>query len=154
MPNPLSEQFEEITREILRRLDVTADVVIVEEDGGLRADISSDDSPLLIGWRGQTLAALEYLVRILMMHKVGPEMHLPELHIDAGGYRQHQTDELVEMATKAAETVRQNGSSEILRPMNAFERRVVHMTLAGMTDLTTESIGIDPNRRIIIKPRS
>lgn len=153
MADPISRQFEEITQEVLRRLDVTATVSVTEEDSGLRAEIISDESPLLIGWRGQTLAALEYLVRILMMHTVGPEVHLPELHIDAGGYRQHQTDELVELAKKAAETVQKSGNSEILRPMNAFERRVVHMALAEMTHLTTESIGIDPNRRIIIKPK-
>jgi spoIIIJ-associated protein len=88
-----------------------------------------------------------------MVHRASSDEKLPEFHIDVAGYRQRQADELVTLAQQAAEAVRKTGNSEILRPMNAFERRVVHVALADMTDLATESIGVDPNRRIIIKPK-
>lgn len=151
MADSLTRQLEEIIRETLDRLGVAATVAVSQDEGGLHVSIDTEDSALLIGWRGQTLAAFEYIVRVLMAHRIPHDDHLPELHIDVGGYRQRQTDELVELAKKTAETVRQTGQSEILRPMNAFERRVVHVTLADMADLATESIGADPNRRIIIK---
>lgn len=148
-----AQEFQDLTKQILDRLGVMAVVTVTHPDHlGLRAQIDSADSALLIGPHGQTLAALEHLVRILLMHKLGSD-EVMEFHLDVGDYRQRQQSELIESAQKAAEAVRQTGTPEILRPMNAFERRIVHVTLADMDDLATESIGAEPNRRIIIKPK-
>ncbi len=142
-----------IVEELLRQFGLEGTVQVVEIAGGYRCDIESPDSALLIGWRGGTLAAFEYIVRLLMMHqfdKAGEPM--VEVHLDIGGYRQRQTDELIELAKTTAKGVLEQQESQILRPMNAYERRIVHMALAELDAITTESIGVEPNRRIMIKP--
>ena len=148
------ERLQEVTVDLLKRLDIEATVTVTDEAAGITAAITSPDSALLIGWRGGTLAALEHVVRLLLareLEKTG--QLLPEIHLDIEGYKQRQMAELTDLALRAADHVRQTMAPEILRPMNAFERRVVHVALAEMTDIVTESIGIDPNRRIMIKTK-
>lgn len=149
-----SETLKEVVDQLLTRLSVSGKVeVVVEEEGGLQVNITSNDSALLIGWRGGTLAAFEYLVRVLFSRTVeAGAKDLPEIHVDVGGYKQRQVDELAEFARKVARDVTKSGAPDVLRPMNAFERRIVHMALKDISDVTTESIGADPNRRIVVKP--
>ncbi len=152
--NPMAKQIIVVTDGLLAQLGVAGTVSVAEDPLGLTASITSPDSALLIGWRGATLAAFENVVRLLLareLEKTGEV--LPEIHVDIEGYKQRQMDELVTLAKETAVQVRDKREPEILRPMNAFERRIVHVALADATDVVTESIGVDPNRRIMIKPR-
>jgi spoIIIJ-associated protein len=150
----LQKHIHEITEDILKHLGVEGIVTVEYENASYRCEIDSADSALLIGWRGGTLAALEYLVRLLVMHRLEEAEHTTiELHVDVGGYRKRQADELIEMARAAAQHVEQQHESQVLRPMNAYERRIVHVALSEIEGLQTESIGAEPNRRILIKPK-
>ena len=149
-----SEKVKKTTEELLLKLKVTGSVEVLEEIDGLKVSISSPDSALLIGWRGAGLVALEYLVRLLFFAAAGKSGEpLPEVHLDIEGYKQHQVEELTEMARRTAQKVRETKAPEVLRPMNGFERRTIHVALADVADIVTESVGVDPNRRIVIKPK-
>lgn len=113
------------------------------------ATIHPDDARLLIGEGGQNLAALEHLIRRLL-HKdaVAP----PPVFVDVNGYRAHQIEAVKEEARDYAKQARLYRKEIHLRPMSSFERRIVHTALSEYPDLTTESVGNDPRRMVVIKP--
>ncbi|MDO8600266.1 MAG: R3H domain-containing nucleic acid-binding protein [bacterium] len=113
------------------------------------ATVYPEDARLLIGEGGQNLAALEHLIRrLLYKDTVAP----PPVFVDVNGYRAHQIEALKDEVRDCAKRVRLYRKEIRLRPMSSFERRVVHMALAEYPDLTTESIGQDPARMVVIKP--
>ena len=144
--------LDQTARGLLEELGVIGTVQVRSEANNLWAEIETDDSALLIGWRGNTLVAFEYLVRMLLFRH-SPTGEVPEIHIDIGGYKDRQRQELASHAKTRATRVRTSGLGVILRPMNAFERRIVHLALADEPGIVTESIGAGPNRRIMIKPK-
>lgn len=108
-----------------------------------------DDARLLIGEGGKNLAALEHLIRrLLYKNTVAP----PPVFVDVNGYRAHQIEILKDEVRDFAKRVRLYRKEIRLRPMSSFERRVVHMSLVEYPDLTTESIGQDPERAVVIRP--
>lgn len=149
-----SQALKETTETILGYLAVTATVTIREEGTSLWVEIETADSALLIGYRGATLQALEYLIRSMVFSHVDRAETVPEIHLDVGGYKTRQHEALIALAREQASKVRKSATPAILRPMNAFERRIIHVALADNPDVVTESIGTGPNRRIIIKPKA
>ena len=108
-----------------------------------------DDVRFLIGKNGQNLKALEHLVRSMFM-KDNKEIH--GISVDLNDYRRSRVSCVIDMAKHAVQRVRNTQKAETLLPMSASERRVVHMELASCPDIATESMGDEPNRKIIIKP--
>ena len=104
---------------------------------------------ILIGRRGQTLAALQYLVRLMVSHQL--KTRLP-IYIDVESYRERRNDKLEELATRLAGQVKSRGETYTMRPMSAYERRVIHLTLAEISGVSTESIGTGEGRRVVISP--
>lgn len=111
--------------------------------------VHPDDARLLIGEGGQNLAALEHLIRRLA-HKDVPVP--PSVFVDVNGYRAHQIETLKDEVRDYAKRVRLYRKEIRLRPMSSFERRVVHVALSEYPDLTTESVGADPQRTVVIRP--
>lgn len=144
--------LDQTVRMLLDELGVVGTVKVRSEGANLWAEVETDDSALLIGWRGNTLVAFEYLTRMLLFRH-SAMIEVPEIHIDVGGYKERQRQELAAHAKTRAARVRASGTGIILRPMNAFERRIVHLALGDEPGIVTESIGIGPNRRIMIKPQ-
>ena len=112
-------------------------------------NILTDEARLLIGARAQNLMALEYLLKRLM-ERTSEEA--TGFLLDVNGYRLHHLEELKVEAKNAAKKVRLYRTDLTLKPMNAFERRIVHMALAEYPDITTESTGEGEARRVVIKP--
>ncbi|HZZ99582.1 MAG TPA: R3H domain-containing nucleic acid-binding protein [Candidatus Paceibacterota bacterium] len=109
-----------------------------------------ENAKFLIGKNGQNLQALEHLLRTAA---AGPEHTLPySILVDVNDYRKSRTSHAIELAKQAVNRVRNTRRAEALSPMTSYERRVVHMELASVPDVVTESIGQEPQRRIIIKP--
>jgi len=103
----------------------------------------------LIGKNGQSLKALEHIVRLWhIKNQIGPLV----ITVDVNDYKQSRTQFAIELARQALSRVRNTQKAEALAPMSAYERRIVHMELAACPDITTESIGEEPQRRIVIKP--
>ncbi|MFC2017371.1 RNA-binding cell elongation regulator Jag/EloR [Chloroflexota bacterium] len=123
-----------------------------EEDvaAPIALDIKGDDLGILIGRHGQTLSCLQYIVRLI----VGPQTQAwVPISIDVEGYKQRRYEALQALAWRMAEQVKAKGVPFALEPMSAYERRIVHLTLAEHPDVTTQSIGEDEARKVVILPK-
>lgn len=107
------------------------------------------DARMLIGERGANLAALEHILRKIIQKKHGADAHFT---LDVNDYRMRRLEDLKQDVKSAAKEVRTHGRSVPLRPMTSFERRIVHLLLAEYPDITTESSGVEPERKVVIKP--
>ncbi|OGN09926.1 MAG: hypothetical protein A3J46_03430 [Candidatus Yanofskybacteria bacterium RIFCSPHIGHO2_02_FULL_41_11] len=107
-----------------------------------------DNARFLIGKNGQNLQAMEHVLRAILV-KDGRE---GTIVLDVNDYRKSRATFLIDVAKQAVARVRNTQKAEALFPMSAYERRIVHMELAACPDIATESIGVEPQRRIIIKP--
>lgn len=117
----------------------------IEEMPGMRVSAPS----MLIGEHGNNLSALEYLVKRIIKKKYGEDQ---KFTLDVNDYRMKKLEDLKQDVKAAAKEVRLYKKEVPLRPMSSFERRIVHLLLAEYPDIATESIGEEPNRRVVIKP--
>lgn len=144
-----------VTRDIIQGLldnmGLDGDVICLDPDDpeALYFDIQGDDLGILIGRRGQTLAALQYLVRLMVSHQL--KTRLP-IYIDVEGYRERRNEKLEILAQQLASQVRSRRETFTMRPMSAYERRIIHLTLAEQSGVTTQSIGTGEGRRVVISP--
>ncbi|HUO75901.1 MAG TPA: R3H domain-containing nucleic acid-binding protein [Candidatus Paceibacterota bacterium] len=146
------EELKIVVDEMLARLGVEGAVQVMQPapEAPTTISITSDDAAkYLIGKGGQTLQALEHIVRLMWSRKAGAYTNIV---VDVNDYRREQAAKVTQLAHQAASRVRMSGKSEALDPMTAAERRIIHTELATYNDLVTESIGQDPNRRVVIKP--
>lgn len=125
------------------------DVEIV--DGRVRVAVDcGEDSGLLIGREGQTLAALQYLASRIVSRGMDAAVRV---QLDAGRYRQRQEEKLRDMALALAAKVRQTGRSYSTRPLSSYHRRIIHLCLQDMDDVLTRSTGDGPLKRVVILRR-
>lgn len=136
-------------REMLVNMGITAQVEFFKRSDNITLNISGKDLGMLIGKRGQTLDAIQYLVNLAVnKNKVEKE----RIIIDVEGYRRRREETLRRLALKVAEKVKREHRKEVLEPMTPHERRIIHSTLQGFKDVYTYSEGVDPYRHIIISP--
>jgi spoIIIJ-associated protein len=121
------------------------------ETTSIGLNIEGEDLGILIGRRGQTLVSLQYIVRIIVSHKM--QVQLP-IVLDVEGYKQRRCEGLRTLATRLAEQVKNRKTPFTMEPMSAFERRIIHITLANHPDVITESIGIGDGRKVVITPKT
>lgn len=147
-----------VVDDILRILDIPAEITIREPvspgdgRGSVRAviDIAGDNLGLLIGRRGDTLLALQYLVNLIVTRR------LPDaagVTLDVEHYRLRREEQVTQLARRMADRVRQTGNPITLEPMVPAERRLVHLLLADDPELETNSIGDGENRKVVISMR-
>lgn len=156
--SPPVEGAIEYLRRLLEMMDVEAAVTArspeTPGDGLGRAsavlDIEGDDVALLIGRRGTTLAALQYLVNLMANHQSESEVLFT---IDVERYRRRREESLTGLARRMADRVKQTGRAITLEPMPPAERRIVHMALADYSGIATRSIGEGETRKVVIQPR-
>jgi len=113
-------------------------------------DVDGDDLGLLIGRRGTTLSALQYMVNVMVNRKTGGRVLV---NVDAEHYKRRREETLRGLARRMADRVRQTGRSVTLEPMPAAERRIVHLALAEEEPVTTGSVGEGESRKVVIYPR-
>lgn len=154
------DQKTELTRiiqQLVLPMDVKCEVVIHEEKHESGKDIitvavsAPENAKFLIGKNGQNLQALEHITRSIFL-KANQDQAGTTLFVDVNDYKKSRASQVATLAKEAVERVRNTQRAEALVPMSPYERRIVHMELASMTDVTTESIGQEPQRRIVIKP--
>ena len=119
------------------------------ESGGPIIDLSGEDSGLLIGRRGQTLQALQFLVNLI----VRKQFEGVRVVLDVENYRQRRENQLKDMATKVAERVAQTNRSITLEPMPPADRRIIHTSLTDHPGVSTESTGEGEGRKVTILPK-
>ncbi len=137
----------EILDELLGLLGVTGKVEVLSDEIPLALDIKGDDLGILIGRRGQTLACLEYITKLIVVGRL--KAWLP-LTVDVAGYKERRRDSLQRLALYLAEQVKSRRRDITMEPMPADERRIVHLTLADNPDVTTQSIGEGEGRKVVI----
>ena len=113
-------------------------------------DVNGDDLGLLIGRRGTTLAALQYMINLMVSRDMGSRVLIS---LDIEQYRRRREDSLTGLAQRMADRVRQSGRSLTLEPMPAGERRIVHLVLAEDSTVTTGSVGEGDGRKVVIYPQ-
>lgn len=120
------------------------------DDGEIILDAVNGDLAVLIGRHGRTLDALQALVSAIVNRQLG--FRYPVI-IDIEGYRHRRRQKLEDMARRTADRVSRQHAPARMRPMNAYERRVIHVALRDDRRVVTESEGEDPYRQVVIKPR-
>ena len=140
----------EILDTLLGLMGVQGKVEVLSAELPLALNVKGDDLGILIGRRGQTLVALEYVTKLVVVQRL--KAWVP-LTIDVGGYKKHRRESLQKLALYLAEQVKSRRRAMPMEPMPADERRIVHLALADHPDVTTQSIGEGENRKVVILPR-
>ncbi len=148
---------EDTLHELLQRMGVDATIRArwgeptgPETPRNVFVDLHGSDLSILIGHRGETLSALQYITRLI----VGKELHRPlPIVLDVEGYRARRERQLRQLAQRMALQAVEGGRTMTLEPMPANERRIIHLELRDHAQVTTESIGEGDHRKVTIIPR-
>jgi spoIIIJ-associated protein len=143
------ESARKTTRDILALLDMKVEIEAREEAERILLNIKGDGSGILIGRKGQTLDALEYLINKIV-HRGAEDKK--RIALDTENYRSRREDSLRQLAQRLAEKAKKQGRPVTISPMNAHDRRIVHLALQEDKTLRTRSTGTGPYRRLIITP--
>jgi spoIIIJ-associated protein len=152
---PAGEESEEaaIVRGLVDRivlaLGVHCRIDVFEDEEQVTVSCSGGDLGLLIGKRGQTIDAIQYLANAIVHRHL--DAGVKHVVVDAAGYRERRTATLEGLALRAAERVREGDGPVELEPMTAIERKVVHMRLQDEPGIETESAGAEPNRYVVVR---
>ena len=139
---------QEFLQELTKLMGVEVSVhVSTDEEGNVRVNMEGDSQGILIGRRGETLDALQYLTS-LKVNKGKSEY--TRVTLDTEGYRARREEALVRLANRMANRAVKTGRRVSIEPMNPYERRILHSALQGNPDVTTHSEGEEPNRHVVI----
>jgi spoIIIJ-associated protein len=148
----IAEEAKALLEGILTRIPVEASVESSIANGSVILDITGDKSGLLIGKRGQTLDALQFILNKALNREVSLE-DKTEIIVDTEDYRRRKNESLRDMAFKMSLKARKSLKPVAFNPMPANERRIIHLILAEDKEVYTKSYGEGPLRRIIVYPR-
>lgn len=148
----------DVLSELLEKMHVSASVSASQSEPddltGQRVNviaINGEDLTMLIGPRGETLDALQFVGRLMVAHRLHRRANFV---VDVEGYRQRRVQALTRLAERMADKTRQRGEPISLEPMTAYERRIIHMALRDVADVYTESAGEGKQRRVRIYPKA
>jgi len=144
------EVAKEVLEALIKLMKITAEVSALQENTGelpVTLNIEGEDLGVLIGRRGQALASLQYVVRLIIAEKL--KVWIP-INVDIAGYKKRRYESLQNLALRLAEQVKRSRRLIMLEPMPADERRIIHLTLADHPDVTTQSMGEGDMRKVAI----
>ncbi|HZK18032.1 MAG TPA: RNA-binding cell elongation regulator Jag/EloR [Clostridia bacterium] len=147
--NP-EEQVKLLLGSILKTMELPTDLSITRKNDFVKVDISGKDIGILIGRRGETLNALQYLVNLSVNKNRKDRVRVL---LDVESYRKRREETLKRLALRLANKAKQKGKNVVLEPMNSSERRIIHTALQSRHDINTYSEGEEPFRKIIISPK-
>lgn len=149
----VQEKIKSQIQKLLDLMGVTAVISTEDREGRLFFNIKTEESRILIGQHGANLAALQHLARVLARKELAEENEATEFFVDVEDYRKERDSFLEELARQASLRVRETKQKLTLKPMGSHDRFVIHTYIAKTDDLATESVGEDPERRIVIKSK-
>jgi spoIIIJ-associated protein len=144
-----TQVIKEVTEKLLNTLQISATVVVLEQEGVFQINLETEESGLLIGYHGETLSSLQLIVGLMVYRRLGEWV---KVIVEVGDYRAKKMESLAVMANDYADRVASQKVPIALAPMSPFERRAVHMALTGRSDVETVSDGEGSMRHIVIKP--
>jgi spoIIIJ-associated protein len=136
---------------LLDVLDVDGDITTWVDSTGGHVDIEGAKLGFMVGQEGEVLAALQELTRLAVLRQT---QRWVRITIDVNGFKAQRREQLVALARSTSERVARSGQYEELEPMTAFERKIVHDVASAVAGVASESIGEEPNRRVVIRPSS
>jgi spoIIIJ-associated protein len=139
---------------LVRRMpDEEGDAAFAEDQDSVVlnvVDLNERDQNTLVGRRGETLDAIQFLVNLVLSRQTD---NWARITVDVEGYRLRRKHSLINLARRTAEQVQTRGQAIPLEAMSPAERRIIHMTLADHPSVTTESSGAEPDRRVVVLPK-
>jgi spoIIIJ-associated protein len=134
---------------LLDAMDVDGDITTWVDENGGHIELEGQDLDVLVGPNGETLDALQELTRLGVLRQT---RRRARVYLDVNGYRAHRREQLASAAKAAAEQVLQTREVHEFQPMTPAERKAIHDAVAAIEGAQTESLGEEPNRRVIIRP--
>lgn len=134
----LSQQIVTFVTDVTRAMGVAPEVSATETQDGVRIDVNGDGSEALLFHRGEALRALQTIVNTAFRRQLGEDR---KVLVDCQGFRRDKDAELRQMARFLAEKVKASGASQEMGPLNSYERRIVHMAVAEVEGVASESVG-------------
>lgn len=149
------EEISEVIIELLAKMGFAVKVTprIVERDNQESAcfNVETDEASILIGQGGANLLALQHVARLVVRQKTNKIINFT---VDVNNYKEDREKYLNSLALDLARRVRKTGEPVVLKPMNPYERRIIHSALSSEENIETMSEGEDPERRVVIRPIS
>ncbi len=136
-------------KKVLLEMGIDAKVTAAQTENGLVIRLAGEGLGVVIGRRGETLDALQYLTGLVTNRYEGDYLRVT---IDTGNYREKRERTLQQLARKISISALRTGRSSMLEPMNPYERRIIHAAVSQIDGVTSSSIGEEPNRRVVISP--
>ena len=146
---PETVKIQEVIQTLLHKLGLSASIDPIEYSDNVYFALHTKDSGLLIGEAGERLRALNHIIHKIAEREV---VGAPKFFVDVNDYQKQKIEEVKDTARLSAQRVRYFKKEVALQPMSAYERRVVHATLAEYPDITTKSEGENEKRRVVIRP--
>ena len=142
----------DMIKKVVADMGIEATVTYAKtSDGDDRINIDGEGAGILIGHHGDTLDSLQYLANLAANRKIeGEKREYAKISIDIEGYRAKREETLRTLARRMAEKVLKNKKSVMLEPMNPYERRIIHSEIQNIDGVSTNSIGSENNRKIVI----
>lgn len=144
------EKIKKITEEFFKKTTFEVEIEFLpQKDLTFPINLKSEEPQILIGEGGQTLAEIQHLLKAILKRKISEPFFID---LDINNYKKKKMEYLKELARSVADEVALTKKEKQLEPMPAFERRIIHLELAERRDVTTESIGQEPERKVVIRP--
>jgi len=144
------ETIKKTTKEFFGKTTFEVEIeFLAQKDETVPINLKTDDPQILIGEGGQTLVEIQHLLKVILKRKISEPFYID---LDINDYKKKKIEYLKELARSVADEVALTKKEEQLAPMPAYARRIIHLELAGRQDVTTESLGQEPERRVVIKP--
>ena len=150
MSESLTNQIVSFVERVVGAMGVQLTVVVEQTADGTRINLQGEDGGILIRRSGEGLQALQHLVATAFRRQLGDDTRIV---VDCNGYRRDKDAELKQMATFVAEKAKMTGAPQELGPLNPYERRIVHLTIAEDATVTSESIGDAFMKTVIISTK-
>lgn len=146
----MQDQLSDILDNILGLLLLEGSYDVQEDEAGFHVSIETTDAGKLIGFRGESLSALQLVVNQMMARKMSDEQ-FKRVIIDVSGWRENKEKELAEKASSWAQEVKETGREMELEPMPSWQRRIIHMTIQELEGVESESVGEGRDRHLVIR---
>jgi len=144
-------KIKEIVKEFFEKTTFDVEIEFLpEKEQTLPINLRVEEPQILIGEGGQTLAEIQHLLKAILRKKIEEPFYIG---LDINNYKKKKIEYLKELARSTADEVSLSKKEKALSPMPAYERRIIHMELAGRSDVVTESVGEEPERKIVVKPQ-
>lgn len=144
---PCADKARNFLLDVFEKMNVVAQIEVEEDENSIMLDVTGEDSGIIIGRRGETLDALQYLTSLVV--NKGKDDY-KRVSVDIENYRQKREETLLKLADRLAKRVIRYKKSVTLEPMNPYERRIIHASLQNYKNIRTYSVGDDPNRKVVI----